>query len=746
MSQRTHYSPAVPLQRLQLPHNSGHADGRDLPGTTQPALWDEPLSPPTRVSIDSSGSIRRYKDADNRLTDNGERKIVPLRQNRAAALWYALRYHAIPLGAALAFVIINIESRYLGANVSWGNLLQFSAKVHEILMQLSISMVMVAYIQYLLTQHRSGIPFGSIFSAYSVTRVWYLFSREFRASVMARQFNTILKIGFVLFVPLSILLATTAGPASAIAMMPRLVNFTVPDSYFELDRSYGDVYPRELSKPGGELHEDRYLHTAEQSPAIGWQYLSALPSVGLDQSTETGLWGAYPPLYPVEIPTLIGSKGMHENFRRTLYVQFAPGGSIATVQHVPTAAALSRAGRWTLESYTKAATGQSHAEMPQPFTSTICLLNPITSKEDARPLEFPDSYFTSDTSKVGKTTYTTITRQQLWEESRNATEGHIIWLDDIPSAADGALGALIIQPSFCTNGKEYLSTSACLVGGQYAPARSHLHFTRNTLDSDSSSGYRVENNLSKTFILALPSWPTNRTPLKVPWTQSITSAAAHQNRTVAHNILSTLPLTDNLCPPNGSYESWDNPAMSQPTHRTRPLTHESLLSALVANGMSHATGSFTFQGTQSTSSHSNNNNDKNNDKLQLSIHSSVEGWGWNMDGTAIRIAIPILTLYCLYTTVYVLYTFFTGRSSRAWDSLAGIVALAWNSRPSKVLGKASVRVSRTETFGEVVGVWEVEGSGESNNNDGYGLEMVFERDVGERDRGVLRRVSGGKAY
>ncbi|KAK2749313.1 hypothetical protein FQN55_003639 [Onygenales sp. PD_40] len=737
MDQNINYGRLIPLENLHLAANTEVVHSSHRHENNQTTQLDNPFdSAAYRFSIDSSGSVRQHKNTEREQKGRGERKSIPLRENRAAAVWYFLQFHAIPIAVALAFTIINIQSRYVGPDGSWANLLQFPAKVHELLMQVSISTSMVAYLQYLLTQRRSGVPFGSIFSAYNVTRLGYLLSPEFRASVTARHFDTLLKIGFVLFVPFSILLAAAVGPASAIAMTPRLVNFTVPDSLFAVDHSYEEVYPVELAKPGKELNKFSMFNN-EQSPAIGWEYTTSLPVVGDDYATETDLqynWDdkiTFPSLYSTEIFNQLNNGVLP--FRRTLYVQFAPNGSIATAQHVPTAAALSKTQSIGGGTYTGAPKGLSTVKMPQPFTSTTCILNSIMGENDTRPLKFPNAYLSPDASLVGNITYGTITRKELWNQHLNGSEGRIIWVDDIPQTKDGALGAIIVQPYLCNNGKEYLATSACIVGGTWANATSRMIVTQDVQEY----GELIENMLPRSFLNDIRPWQQKPVSFKKPWADSITSLIVTQNRTVADNSLRSLLVTDNICPPNGSYPSRQfrsSPAVP------RPLMHESLLSALLANGMSHATGEFHLRifndETGKFENHYSDEEDTGPPGLVITIQSNAEGYGWNMDGTAIRLAVPILILYCLYASTYVAYTFITGRSSHAWQSLADLTALAFNSTPSKVLENTSAGISEGDTFKELVSVQEVEKHGQ--------LELVFKQDEGSL--GPIRRVKPGRAY
>lgn len=219
---------------------------------------------PHRVSIDSSGSIRINEDGE--LTSNPERRKVVIGRDRSTAISYFLKFHIIPLAVALTLIVLNIQSRFLGVNIQWINLLQFIAKLHEILMQISIATAMIGFQQYLLTQSTSAVPFGAIFSAFYATQVGYLWSPEFRASVTTPRFPLLLKSGFVLFVTGSILLASGVGPASAIAMLPRLVSFSIGEYELGLDRAYSDVFPTALTQPGGQLDDDFFACKFTTSP------------------------------------------------------------------------------------------------------------------------------------------------------------------------------------------------------------------------------------------------------------------------------------------------------------------------------------------------------------------------------------------------------------------------------------------------------------------------------------------------
>ncbi|KAL3707433.1 hypothetical protein TMatcc_005412 [Talaromyces marneffei ATCC 18224] len=739
------YDALIPLRDFLPAMKSGNTSYKE----STPS--DAPIAP-HRVSIDSSGSIRINEDGKS--SSQSVRREPVIGRDRSTAIRYFLQFHIIPLAVAATLIVINIQSRFLGIDTQWTNLLQFIAKLHEILMQISITTAMIGYQQYLLTQSNSAVPFGAIFSAYHATQVGYLWSSEFRASVTTPRFPMLLKTGFVLFVAGSILLASGVGPASAIAMLPRLVSYRIANYRLGLDHAYGDVFPMALTQPGALL-EDSIFKSNEQSPAIGWEYLRGLPSVGPDRSTLVGIQSVnqdlgngyaksvyeMPPLYSVDLPTITPhAETRSETFTRTLYVQYAPNSTVATVQQAPVAAGLSMAAVRSLgEVDYRATTGEARIQIAHPFVSSICVLNAIMNENDTRALKFPAAFLASnDATEVDTVTYINITRQQLWAQMLDQGQGQIIWVDDVSFSVDRTLGAIVVQSGLCDNGQKYLSASTCAVSGLWANMTSRMTVTSLINASTTMFDNRAETLVSSDFLNTLPTtlWQADAVALSKEWANSITSQISNQNRTVADNLLRSLLLTENVCPVNGSYTLNSANLLS-----SRPMMHEALVSALVANGMSHATGPFEMSDSSLQSGDFQWTN-ANGDKIKpagliLTFQSSVVGYAWTMDGTAIKIAVPILIIYCLYVISYVTYTLVTGHSSRAWDTIASLTALAFNSRPSKVLENTSVRISRTETFRSLVSVQEVESERR--------LEMVFQPDEQNRG-GSLRRVRAGKAY
>lgn len=198
---------------------------------------------------DSDVSLSNDVDRKGRSRSRHEHQKVAFGRNRQRALKHFVIFHAVPIGVSLYLIYINIRGRLWATHgmTVWISALQFVAKVHEMLMQASIGLVVLAYIQYLLV-HEVGVPFGALFAYYSNRVLPYLVSMEFRASVTTPTFQGPLKIGFVCFVVFSVLLASSVGPSSAIAMLPRFINVTAPDYFMSFNASTDDLYPQAFLK------------------------------------------------------------------------------------------------------------------------------------------------------------------------------------------------------------------------------------------------------------------------------------------------------------------------------------------------------------------------------------------------------------------------------------------------------------------------------------------------------------------
>jgi hypothetical protein len=471
------------------------------------------------------------------------------------------------------------------------------------------------------------------------------------ASITTPTFQGPLKIGFVFFVPFSILLASSVGPSSAIAMLPRMVNTTTPDFFMSFLASVDDLYPMSYSKGGLTLNSTSDQSCECRSPELrieikltrtfaevnagssdqDWEALKNLPLLDVDliqtgwQNVSVPIHGGgtieqpgMPNIYSVDFQASWNWTNLQSSTSRRLYVQYAPNSTFATVQHYLDAYVLLSGGEsstgWLPDSPSYSI---AHMNSPQPFTSVLCQLNAIFGENDTRPIQFPDRYVvgcgdpdvdsTCYLSNIvqsnpinvhyGLTNFTNITRADIWSQSQQDPQGRVIWIDDIPVSAPftgSALGAIIIQPELCNDGSSqtFLSTSACVIGGTWANMTSFVQTNVATSDYIISDGVLQSDILSTTFSKTID-WSRQGVKLSKAWAESLNSVTEIQGRTVVDNLLRWTPLVHNICPTNGSYEftevegSYVFIDTGDLTYHERPFMHEAILASLVANGMAY---------------------------------------------------------------------------------------------------------------------------------------------------------------
>ena len=102
---------------------------------------------------------------------------IAVRRHRSTALLRAL-IHVVPMSVALWEIVLNWNSNFVGYivyNLAW---YQFEAKIHEITIEASLSVIIFTYMRYKLMLG-DGIPFGALFSGLQFSQASYLWSMEF---------------------------------------------------------------------------------------------------------------------------------------------------------------------------------------------------------------------------------------------------------------------------------------------------------------------------------------------------------------------------------------------------------------------------------------------------------------------------------------------------------------------------------------------------------------------------------------
>ena len=173
--------------------------------------------------------------------DFTEPQKIAIHGSRLTALSRAV-IHLLPIAVALMEIIWNWKGRYVGRRFDKQSYYQFAAKAHEIVIQASLASIALSYIRFQLT-FGDGLPFGSFLSGLQITQISYLWSTELWSSVFSRDLRLRRKLTLLVIIISCGLIAATAGPSSALLLIPRYTTLRWGSSYFSINGTSQDIWP-----------------------------------------------------------------------------------------------------------------------------------------------------------------------------------------------------------------------------------------------------------------------------------------------------------------------------------------------------------------------------------------------------------------------------------------------------------------------------------------------------------------------
>lgn len=307
----------------------------------------------------------------------------------------------------------------------------------------------------------------------------------------------------------------------------------------------------------------------------------------------------------------------------------------------------------------------------------------------------------------------------------NVTTPTLLFID-LPKATFGenTIGALISLPETWPGGKNVIG---CGVDARWFPT--HIESTRNQIKVVSGAPDRWET--LGTCGLSDPRYIT----VSSQWANFLNPRLVGSNLTAFHTLLKTVPL---------SYaKQWtkDDTFVS-------PLM-ESIVSILVTNGLARTAVSAVPQGilkgcTSTECSETCSDGDgawcreilpkkrfglggdvynlppgtDTSKMAEFTAEIFIEGWAYNLQGKATKLSCIILAAYAALALLHISFTIWTGMSSQAWDTVAEIIALAMQSRPTDALQNTSAGITTATVFTQMVKVVQ------TGENGGH-LELDF---------------------
>lgn len=155
--------------------------------------------------------------------DKESAKVV-LYKDRGYALLDILP-HLVPLAGSLTLIAINTQTLFIGnLSTSAVTAFQFAAKLLELTIQASLTTILLQVIRWQAVNN-CDLPLGTLLAPLRTIDVSYLWSLELWGAVTAKRWLGRRKLLILPLILSSVLLAALVGPAGAVLMVPRQIDY-----------------------------------------------------------------------------------------------------------------------------------------------------------------------------------------------------------------------------------------------------------------------------------------------------------------------------------------------------------------------------------------------------------------------------------------------------------------------------------------------------------------------------------------
>ena len=195
--------------------------------------------------------------------------------------------HVVPASACIVLITLNCSSYYIGEYLTgffWQNEqkmagLQFVAKIHEVLILVSLGLVIEARVQRELLLG-DGLPFGALFLPSGFQQIGFLWSPAFSGICFHDWQSRGRKYLSIAMIVLCVLLALSVGPSSATLMRPRLDEWPGGGTGFWMAAPVDQLLPPVIA-PSAVLpvnSSDCHVDSKEDTPCASgnWRSLEEL--------------------------------------------------------------------------------------------------------------------------------------------------------------------------------------------------------------------------------------------------------------------------------------------------------------------------------------------------------------------------------------------------------------------------------------------------------------------------------------
>lgn len=410
-----------------------------------------------------------------------EPQKIAIHGSRVTALFRAV-IHLLPIAVALMEIILNWKGRYLGRTFDKQNYYQFAAKAHEIVIQASLSSIALSYIRFQLT-FGDGLPFGAFLSALQVTQISYLWSTELWSSVFSGYLRLGRKLAFLAIVIACGLIAATAGPSSAVLLIPRHIVLPSWSTYFFINGTVQDVWPDRIEAknvPKNCAAIDWSGTVDPSCPSADWSaVLSGIlgfnnnTAISFEGSTDITYWFY---LQNPDSSYKVASIDLCASGARDQYCGGCP-------QTLIVEGAMNDLVVWTKSIFASNTSFQNlyygiDKNFVQPYTLSSCVSDTIQNATDQSPLQFARiSETESEITQARRiVAIPGLSKASILADASNISEYRLRWVN-LPQINfdNAAIGAVLLHPR--ASESELQNITACTLGAGWGTSSLIASFT-----------------------------------------------------------------------------------------------------------------------------------------------------------------------------------------------------------------------------------------------------------------------------
>ncbi|KAL9615115.1 MAG: hypothetical protein Q9167_000433 [Letrouitia subvulpina] len=698
--------------------------------------------------------------------DLDERPKIAFHRNRGKALFRSL-IHVLPFTVAMIEIIINWRGWYLGADVDGLSYFQFAAKLHEMAMQSSLAVIVFSYMRSELFSG-SGLPIGAMLSGLQLTQVSYLWSMELWGIGLS-TLSIRRKLGIMAMIVLAVLLASTAGPSSAVLMIPRLGYWPAGSTHIWMNITSEGLWPSNVDGSLVPASCSQAPNISNACPSSEWKSMHEFFTLSNQMIPNPYMGGFSVTPYSVQVTgrTSLRQLIIQHQYYKNMSAPYDHQAAKATSQHAAVADALSTTG--SLWSMALEFSGSKFSNLRdgvqtisnsyyQPYTLASCGSDVIEGREDDRPVSFPippgsspamlsKANISMELPEMMTITYPGIDRSEILQTPGPISDYRIKWVELPQDPFNGtSIGAVILEPTKNATQRIMLCNLSAAWGSSSLnissfPAASGTNVATSSIVDTSFNLPRArdygQNQADSVITYDLPLFPQRLINIRESWARYLNPIDPVSNRSVLSSLMEVKLI-----------------------HKNDTTSAAIMLAGLLANGLSRigldgqlqgdlrtvtdpvtmrpiADGAYWFAGKGDIFKV---DPQQAKDWVKLRVQSAAEGYAYSISGLAPKVTITILLVYCFLTVLHLFYTTLTGISSTSWDSISEFMVLAVNSSPTEKLRNTCAGIISMNIYKLPVRVLTSRDEADEDEH----LELVF----GSVDEGAAKksRISENRRY